>query len=66
VTLARYAVQFDLLYEFDSKQVPRNDSSGYFPPDSFFPDEAAGIDYPGPGGIYGTEAFELKPIGLQV
>jgi hypothetical protein len=35
-------------------------------PHSFFPDEAAGIDYPGPGGIYGTEAFELKPIGLQV
>jgi hypothetical protein len=35
-------------------------------PHSFFPDEAAGIDYPGPGGIYGTEAFELKPIKPQV
>ena len=66
VTLPRYAVQFDLQYEFDSKQVPTNDSSGYFPPNSLFPDEAAGIDYPGPGGKYGTEAFELKPIELQV
>ena len=63
LTLPRYAVQFDLQYEFDSKQVPTNDSSSYFPPKFVL---SAGIDYPGPGGLYGTEAFELKPIKLQV
>ena len=60
VTFARYAVQFDLQYEFDSRQIPSNDSSGYFPQDSVFPDEAAAIDYPGYYGVYGTEAFELN------
>ena len=60
VTFSRYAVQFDLQYEFDSREVPSNDSSGYFPQDSIYPDEAAGIDYPGTGGVYGTEAFELN------
>ena len=58
MTFARYAVQLDLQYEFDSRQIPSNDSSGYFPQNSFFPDETAGIDYP--GEIYGTEAFELN------
>jgi purine nucleoside permease len=33
---------------------------GYPSQNSFFPDEAAGIDYPGPRGIHGTEAFELN------
>jgi purine nucleoside permease len=60
VTLPRYAVQFDLQYEFDSKLVPTNDSPGYILQNSFFPDETARIDYPGPGGIYGTEAFGLN------
>lgn len=58
VTFARYAVQFDLQYEFDARQIPANDSSGYFPQNSYYPDEAAGIDYP--GEIYGTEVFELN------
>ena len=60
VTFSRYAVQLDLQYEFDARQIPSNDSSGYFPQDSVFPDEAAGIDYPDVYGIYGTEVFELN------
>lgn len=31
VTFSRYVVQLDLQYEFDSRQIPSNDSSGYFP-----------------------------------
>ena len=37
VTFSKYAVQFDLQYEFDSRQIPSNDSYGYFPQNSFFP-----------------------------
>ena len=58
VTFAQYAVQFDLQYEFDSRQIPSNDTSGYFPQNGVFPDETSGMDYP--GEIYGTEAFELN------
>ena len=58
VTFAKYAVQFDLQYEFAETQVPSNDTSGWFPQDSDYPDENKPIDYP--GAIYGTEAFELN------
>jgi purine nucleoside permease len=58
VTFARYAVQFDLQYEFDARQTPSNDSSGYFPQDANYPDTPDAIDYP--GEIYGTEVFELN------
>jgi purine nucleoside permease len=58
VTFSKYAVQFDLQYEFDSRQIPSNDSYGYFPQNSFFPDSPAGINYP--GEIYGTEVFALN------
>jgi purine nucleoside permease len=44
MTFPRYAIQFNLQYEFDSKQVSTNDSAGCFSPNSLFPDEAAGID----------------------
>jgi hypothetical protein len=58
VTFSRYSVQLNLQYEFDSRQIPSNDSSGYFPQNSYTPDAVAGIDYP--GQVYGTEAFELN------
>lgn len=58
VTFSRYAVQLDLQYEFDGRQIPSNDSSGYFPQNSYVPDVVAGIDYP--GQVYGTAAFELN------
>ncbi|KAK4624086.1 Purine nucleoside permease [Fulvia fulva] len=58
VTFARYAVQFDLQYEFSHKQVPENATSGYYPQAANYPDEFHPRDYP--GEIYGTEAFELN------
>ncbi|KAF2171728.1 hypothetical protein M409DRAFT_17964 [Zasmidium cellare ATCC 36951] len=58
VTFARYAVQFDLQYEFAQSQVPANASSGYYPQAAEYPDEENPRDYP--GEIYGTEAFELN------
>lgn len=58
VTFSRYAVQFDLQYEFAQSQVPSNDSSGYFPQNAVYPDVYSPFDYP--GEIYGTEAFELN------
>jgi len=58
VNFARYAVQLDLQMEFDSRQIPSNDTSGYFPQNANFPDETNAIDYP--GSIYGTEVFELN------
>lgn len=58
VTFSRYAVQFDLQYEFAQSQVPSNDSSGYFPQDANYPDDDDARDYP--GEIYGTEVFELN------
>jgi purine nucleoside permease len=36
VTFSRYAVQFDLQYEFDSRQIPSKDTSGYFPQNGKF------------------------------
>lgn len=59
INLARYAVQFDLQYEFDRSQVPTNWSSGYVPQDSSLPDApVVASNYP--GSIYGTEVFELN------
>jgi len=58
VTFAHYAVQFDLQYEFSASQIPSNDSSGYFPQNSYYPDSPNAYDYP--LEIYGTEAFELN------
>ncbi|EME45427.1 hypothetical protein DOTSEDRAFT_87779 [Dothistroma septosporum NZE10] len=58
VTFARYAVQFDLQYEFSHKQVPEDATSGYYPQGANYPDEFHPRDYP--GEIYGTEAFELN------
>lgn len=58
VAFARYAVQFDLQYEFSQSQVPSNASSGYYPQAAEYPDEENPRDYP--GEIYGTEAFELN------
>ena len=60
VTFAHYAVQLDLQYEFAQSQVPSNDSSGYFPQDSIYPDSSLPSDYPTQYGIYGTEVFELN------
>lgn len=60
VTFAHYAVQLDLQEEFSYNQVPANDSSGYFPQDSFYPDSPLPSDYPTENGIYGTEVFELN------
>lgn len=58
VTFARYAVQFNLQYEFDRSQVPANWTSGYVPQNADYPDIYEAYDYP--GEIYGTEAFELN------
>ncbi|KAI5362321.1 Putative purine nucleoside permease [Septoria linicola] len=59
INLARYAVQFDLQYEFDRSQVPSNWTSGYVPQDAKLPDAPA-IASNYPGSIYGTEVFELN------
>lgn len=73
INFARYAVQFDLEYEFDRSQVPASWKSGYLPQDTTAADQY-------PGSIYvsgrktettqiseheltftkGTEAFELN------
>ncbi|EPS98657.1 hypothetical protein FOMPIDRAFT_1031334 [Fomitopsis schrenkii] len=53
VTLAKYAVQVALQYEFDAREIPANFSTGYVP---------FGTKAPGqyPHNIYGTEVFELN------
>lgn len=53
VTLAKYAVQVALQYEFDAREIPANFSTGYVP----FGSKAPG-QYP--HNIYGTEVFELN------
>lgn len=58
VTFSQYQVQFDLQYEFSANEVPTNDSSGYFPQGSDFPDSPNTYDYP--TDIYRTEAFEVN------
>jgi len=53
VTLARFAVQVALQYEFDAREIPASFSTGYVP---------LGTKAPGqyPTSIYGTEVFELN------
>ena len=53
VTLARYAVQVALQYEFDPREIPANFSTGYVPFGSYSPEQY-------PSSIYGTEVFELN------
>lgn len=45
INFARYAVQFDLQYEFDRSQVPANWSSGYLPQDTYSADQYPGSIY---------------------
>ncbi|RMD39972.1 hypothetical protein DV735_g5152, partial [Chaetothyriales sp. CBS 134920] len=63
VTFARYAVQVALQYEFDSRELPDNFTTGYIPQGSNAPDQY-------PGDIYGTEVFEvsreLRDIALSL
>ncbi|KAJ7266990.1 purine nucleoside permease [Mycena haematopus] len=53
VTLARYAVQVGLQYEFDAREIPAQFSTGYFPQGSTAPGEL-------PGWWDGTEVFEVN------
>jgi purine nucleoside permease len=53
VTFGRFAVQLELEYEFDAREIPSNFSTGLW---------ALGTAVPGlyPTAIYGTEVFELN------
>ncbi|PBP26319.1 hypothetical protein BUE80_DR002593 [Diplocarpon rosae] len=53
VAFSKYAVQVALQYEFDTREIPSNYSTGYIP---------QGSDAPGeyPQNIYGTEVFEVN------
>jgi purine nucleoside permease len=53
VTFARYAVQVALQYEFDTREIPANFSTGYVPQGSTTPGQY-------PSNIYGTEVFEVN------
>lgn len=53
VTFARYAIQVALQYEFDSRDLSDNYTTGYIPQGSTSPSEY-------PQSIYGTEVFELN------
>jgi len=53
VTVARYAVQVALQYEFDPREIAGNFSTGYIPQGSNVPDEY-------PQSVYGTEVFEVN------
>ncbi|KUJ13148.1 purine nucleoside permease [Mollisia scopiformis] len=53
VVLSRYAVQVDLQYEFDSREIPTGWKTGYVPQGANNPTEA-------PKFIYGTEVYELN------
>lgn len=53
VVLAQYAVQVDLQYELDSREIPADWTTGYFPQGSHYPTEP-------PQTWYGTEVFELN------
>ncbi|PSN62006.1 purine nucleoside permease [Corynespora cassiicola Philippines] len=58
VTMARYAVQFDLTHEFDARQIPSNWSTGLVPQGAKVPTSYTPAAYP--QSVYGTEAFELN------
>lgn len=53
VTFAKYAVQVALQYEFDTRELPDNFTTGYIPFNSDSPDQY-------PTSIYGTEVFEVN------
>ncbi|KAK0654948.1 purine nucleoside permease [Cercophora newfieldiana] len=53
VAFARYAVQVDLQYEFDSREVPADWVTGYVPLGSSHPSQY-------PSQFYGTELFSLN------
>ncbi|KAL1980253.1 hypothetical protein VTN96DRAFT_4428 [Rasamsonia emersonii] len=53
VTFARFAVQVALQYEFDSREIPANYSTGYIPLGAYAPGQY-------PRSIYGTEVFEVN------
>lgn len=53
VTFARYAVQVALQYEFDTRELPSNFTTGYIPFGSFAPNQYPTI-------LYGTEVFEVN------
>ncbi|KAK0104306.1 hypothetical protein ONS96_005393 [Cadophora gregata f. sp. sojae] len=53
IAFSKYAVQVALQYEFDSREIPSNYSTGYIPQGSTSPDMY-------PQNIYGTEVFEVN------
>ena len=53
VTFAKYAVQVDLQYEFDAREIPASWITGYVPQGAPSPDSYPEI-------IYGTEVFEIN------
>lgn len=53
VTFARFAVQVDLEYAFDQRDIPNNFTTGWIPQGSVVPGQY-------PTEIYGTEVFELN------
>lgn len=53
VTIARYAVQVALQYEFDVRELPTDFSTGYLPLGSTSPAQY-------PQSLYGTEVFEVN------
>ncbi|KAF8851001.1 putative purine nucleoside permease [Acephala macrosclerotiorum] len=53
VVLSRYAIQVDLQYEFDAREIPPGWKTGYVPQGANHPNEF-------PKFIYGTEVFELN------
>jgi purine nucleoside permease len=53
VCFAKYAVQVDLQYEFDAREIPLEWSTGYVPQGAASPDAYPPI-------LYGTEVFELN------
>ncbi|MCJ1354808.1 MAG: hypothetical protein MMC33_004798 [Icmadophila ericetorum] len=53
VAFARYAIEVELQYEFDAREIPDNFTTGYVPLGSTSPDEY-------PQSIYGTEVFEVN------
>lgn len=53
VTFARYAVQADMQYEIDAREIPKNFSTGFFASGSYGPGQF-------PQSLYGTEVFELN------
>ncbi|ESK98411.1 purine nucleoside [Moniliophthora roreri MCA 2997] len=59
VTFARYAVQVDLQFEIDGREIPAGFNTGYVPQGSRNPDQY-------PQSIYGTEVFEVNDALRQV